>query len=318
MRIYYTNYSNIMFVYYLLACTVSSFILTPASGFCVSKNVKVGNNNNKNYRQSKTTSGLKAVSNLNSSKLTVLKMAGKRRSKRRRKDGTITGNNSQPPTGNSLNINAEEERGDELPEFDLDDESFDRIIDSSSTSSTFSSSIGPTLTKERSNPTIDSEDPFVIEAMKATNLDSSMSAKSTRDLLRSRDRELEKKFVLNEISQDVPSLGEYTSGTETQNDGTSGKKRGKKAARAAARREAAILAETEAKTEKSTFLKLTSNLPFVTDEEDKSPIKLLEEGTWACIFILVAWEIYLNSPLFDRAAPMAPVVYTSLSIFELQ
>ena len=37
--------------------------------------------------------------------------------------------------------------------------------------------------------------------------------------------------------------------------------------------------------------------------------KLLEAGTWLGIFLLVAWEFYINSPLFDRAAPMAPVVY---------
>lgn len=33
---------------------------------------------------------------------------------------------------------------------------------------------------------------------------------------------------------------------------------------------------------------------------------------WLGIFLLVGWEFYLNSPLFDRAAPMAPVLYEIL------
>eukprot|EP00977_Amphora_coffeiformis_P010979 scaffold2614_cov132-Amphora_coffeaeformis.AAC.6 len=40
-----------------------------------------------------------------------------------------------------------------------------------------------------------------------------------------------------------------------------------------------------------------------------SGVKILETGTWVGIALLVVWEIYINSPLFERAAPMAPVVY---------
>lgn len=83
---------------------------------------------------------------------------------------------------------------------------------------------------------------------------------------------------------------------------------GKKAARRVARRAAAIEAEPEAPEE--SFL---DKLPFFNkdeEKEEKSPLKLLEEGTWACIYILVAWEIFINSPLFDRQGPMAPVVFT--------
>merc|ERR1712012_403400 len=45
------------------------------------------------------------------------------------------------------------------------------------------------------------------------------------------------------------------------------------------------------------------------NKEEKSMIKLLEEGTWACIYVLVGWEIFINTPFFNRAAPMAPVVF---------
>lgn len=53
-----------------------------------------------------------------------------------------------------------------------------------------------------------------------------------------------------------------------------------------------------------------SKIPLVTDDDGKlAPLKVLENATWLGIFLLIAWEVYINSPLFDRAAPMAPVVY---------
>lgn len=39
------------------------------------------------------------------------------------------------------------------------------------------------------------------------------------------------------------------------------------------------------------------------------PSQLLENGAWIGIALLILWELYLNSPFFERAAPMAPVVY---------
>lgn len=33
---------------------------------------------------------------------------------------------------------------------------------------------------------------------------------------------------------------------------------------------------------------------------------------WAGIYILIGWEFYINSPLFERAAPLAPVVFEIL------
>merc|ERR1712218_257288 len=89
---------------------------------------------------------------------------------------------------------------------------------------------------------------------------------------------------------------------------------GKKAMKREQRRAAALEAEgSNLQEEENAVSQLLSRLPFVNNDEgekeEKSLIKLLEEGTWACIFILGAWEIYINSPFFSRAAPMAPVVF---------
>lgn len=71
---------------------------------------------------------------------------------------------------------------------------------------------------------------------------------------------------------------------------------GKKAAKAAQRRAAAVQREAELEEQKSPF-------------EDLNIFKLLENGAWVGIGLLVLWEIYINSPFFDRAAPLIPVVY---------
>lgn len=45
--------------------------------------------------------------------------------------------------------------------------------------------------------------------------------------------------------------------------------------------------------------------------EGVNVLKLLENGAWVGIGLLVVWEIYINSPFFERAAPLIPVVYES-------
>ena len=45
---------------------------------------------------------------------------------------------------------------------------------------------------------------------------------------------------------------------------------------------------------------------------DLNIVKVTENGAWVGIGFLVVWEIYINSPLFDRAAPLIPVVYDTL------
>jgi len=71
---------------------------------------------------------------------------------------------------------------------------------------------------------------------------------------------------------------------------------GKKAVRNAERKLAAMQREKELEEEKSPF-------------EDLNILKLLENGAWVGIGLLVVWEFYINSPFFDRAAPLIPVVY---------
>ena len=71
---------------------------------------------------------------------------------------------------------------------------------------------------------------------------------------------------------------------------------GKKAAKNAQRKAAAMQREKEIEEEKSPF-------------EDLNILKLLENGAWAGIILLVVWELYINSPFFDRAAPLIPAVF---------
>ena len=75
---------------------------------------------------------------------------------------------------------------------------------------------------------------------------------------------------------------------------------GKKAARNANRKALAMQREAEVEAEKSPFEDILKDFTFV---------KLLENGAWVGIGLLVLWEIYINSPLFDRAMPMIPPVY---------
>jgi hypothetical protein len=41
-------------------------------------------------------------------------------------------------------------------------------------------------------------------------------------------------------------------------------------------------------------------------------VKVTKNGAWVGIGLLAVWEIYINSPFFDRAAPLIPVVYDTL------
>ncbi|KAL7525199.1 hypothetical protein ACHAWF_001253 [Thalassiosira exigua] len=71
---------------------------------------------------------------------------------------------------------------------------------------------------------------------------------------------------------------------------------GKKATRNAQRRAEAIQREAEMEEDRNPF-------------EGLNILKLLENGAWVGIGLLVVWEIYINSPFFDRSAPLIPVVY---------
>lgn len=74
---------------------------------------------------------------------------------------------------------------------------------------------------------------------------------------------------------------------------------GKKATRNAQRKAAAMQREAEIESQKSPF-------------EGVNILKLLENGAWVGIGLLVLWELYINSPFFERAAPLIPVVYENV------
>lgn len=78
---------------------------------------------------------------------------------------------------------------------------------------------------------------------------------------------------------------------------------GKKAQRNAQRRADAMRREAELEAEKSPF-------------EDVNFLKILENGAWVGIGLLIVWEIYINSPFFERAAPMIPVVYDKMDVID--
>ena len=179
------------------------------------------------------------------------------------------------------------------------------------------------MTSDPSDASVDMSNPKVMEAMKGS-MPGVSSAGSTEDLLRNRALEKSFKFDDTNVKEDLPSLGQLSgkkgrggvdgstsSNTEPSSSGSFvvEQKVGSKRARAEARRAAAIEAERAAEEEKSFLQKVPQ---FLDEKGEVSAIKILESGTWVGIGILVLWEVYINSPLFERAAPMAPVVYELL------
>lgn len=123
---------------------------------------------------------------------------------------------------------------------------------------------------------------------------------SLKDLLT--DRSLEARFEFDSEEEDT-SLPDLLVMARERDDVPGGKKKARQV-----ERRAAAIASKESETEN-----IFANLPFVSDEQGKiQPIKLLETGAWAGIFLLFGWEVYLNSPFFDRAAPLAPVVFENI------
>lgn len=114
------------------------------------------------------------------------------------------------------------------------------------------------------------------------------------------DRSLEKNFQFDEKEDNsLPDLAAIAQ--QQQNDGM-GKKRAKQEAR-----KAAAMARKDDEDEQVNPLK---SIPFILDEKGEvSAVKILEAGAWLGIGLLVLWEVYINSPLFDRQAPLAPFVF---------
>lgn len=194
---------------------------------------------------------------------------------------------------------------DELPDFDLPD--FDLNEESSETTSVDKQSM--TMNELPTDAELSLGSVSSMSSMQA----SPVQGTSIKGLLRTRDRSVESTFEFDDVANPLPRP---TSKTTTSNPLSSAsddfvipegmsKKRAKSEARKAAAIEAAKLQEEE---ESSPFSFINS-IPFLKDVQDTSPVKLLEYGAWTGIFLLVAWEVFINSPFFERAAPMAPVVY---------
>lgn len=115
------------------------------------------------------------------------------------------------------------------------------------------------------------------------------------------DRSLERKFEFDaeNVDDDIPAnLADLAAASTTEQVG---KKRSRQASRKAA---------AQARSQNDDEDNILAKIPFVTDDDGKVlPTKILEAGAWFGIFLLVLWEVYLNSPLFERVAPMAPVIY---------
>ena len=122
---------------------------------------------------------------------------------------------------------------------------------------------------------------------------------SVKDLIS--DRSLESVFEFDEPDDPLPDLGELKTPAV-----------GKKKARQEARRAAAMVNKEEDDRLIDNVSDALGSLPFLKSDRESSELKLVENATWLGIFLLVAWEIYINSPFFDRAAPIAPIVYQFL------
>uniref|UniRef100_A0A7S2K6L2 Uncharacterized protein n=1 Tax=Leptocylindrus danicus TaxID=163516 RepID=A0A7S2K6L2_9STRA len=224
--------------------------------------------------------------------------------RRKRKDSPDSSSNSSVGPSSSFNDNFD----DELPDFDLNED-----VDESSSSkerSTSSSSSAPAQQQlsMQSDLSDAMSDPSVMAAMRGS-ASSMSSAKDARDVLRARNREVEATFEFDEVANPLPRPGQAKG--SVGGGEVIGKKRAKAEARRAAAIERAQLEEEEGLGSSAVFSSI-SNL--VTGEATDGGIpKIIETGTWAGIFVLVLWEVYINSPFFERVQPMIPVVYDLLN-----
>jgi hypothetical protein len=203
--------------------------------------------------------------------------------KRRRKKGTSS---SSPEDTDSTSSDED----DELPDFDFADDP----AESTST---------PVKKKPESSGGVTALGETKISAnmMGSTN----RPVRSFQELIS--DRALEKRFEFAEPEGEIlPDLVDFSRGASS----TPTTSVSKKQTRQDARRAAAMAAEKEREKEEESGFDLLSMLPGIRDESGNiSATKFLESATWACIGALVVWEIFLNSPFFERAAQMVPVIY---------
>jgi hypothetical protein len=192
-----------------------------------------------------------------------------------------------------------EETADDLPDFDLEDED-------SASSSKKTGNAPPTITTS-----VDGQ--AITAAMMGSS--SSPSNRSVRDLLSDRSLEDKLKFDDDEAiaaAEELPDLiqmGREARGLKPETAATNTGGGGKKQARRVQRQAEAEARQAEEE-DANPLITMLADVSFLQNDEGKvTGVKILEAGTWAGIYLLVAGELYINSPLFDRAAPLSPVVY---------
>jgi hypothetical protein len=202
--------------------------------------------------------------------------------RRRRKDssGASGAGSSSSSSGSLPGLDLNDDGS--LPDFDLgDDESV------------------PDLKSSKKPAKADIDFNEISDAMMG---DSSKATVSIESLIG--DRSLESKFEFEGEEEDI-SIPDFTTFAKASG-ATEEPEVGKKKARQTDRRAAAIQAKEAAEEEKV-------DIPFldaIRDEKGKiSPIKILEKGAWLGIYLLIGWEIFLNSPAFERLAPVIPVIF---------
>lgn len=214
-------------------------------------------------------------------------LSAKKKKRRRRKDSSPSSSSSPTenvneltPSSSTVDISIED--NDELPDFDLFEDEMDDTTTSTSSSSSSNTMKSTNTIQSNKNKDIDLNDPTVLAAMKATKGSEAFvgsSGGSTKDLLRNRNRELEQKLVLDEITEDVPSLAEYNAKKGGASNAAAAPKMGRKALR----REQAIAAAQEAERQKMEEENgIFSKLPFISggnsdgteEKEEKSIIKV--------------------------------------------
>jgi hypothetical protein len=210
--------------------------------------------------------------------------------RRRRKDKAFDENSTTTTTDNN----------DDLPDFDIDEDEGD-------TASPTSKKSKETTTANRVMTKTEFGEEITASMMNTRG--TSAPTKSVRDLINDRSLEQKLEFYDDNDGQDLPDLIQMAQ--ERRGDGATGTDDNvpisKKKARQAARQAAAAARQQE---EENSLEGLLQQIPFLLNEKGKvSGVKILEAGTWAGIGLLVAWELYINSPFFERAAPVIPVVY---------
>ena len=208
---------------------------------------------------------------------------------------------------------------DALPEFDLKDDE----VSKSQINMAEESKLSGVSSKQQPQPSLMEFNPDQITpAMMAGQ--EQKPEKAVRDLIF--DRSLERKFEFDnesetmggealpdlvEMMKDSSSSGRTSPAPDSLSSGADGIV-GRKKARQAERRAAALAREEREREEEQDLLTdLLGGIPFLRDRETDlvTPFKIVEAGTWLAIISLISWELYINSPFFERAAPLAPIVY---------